>query len=66
MTIKGKLTKTDGTKLADTDVVTLVNNAIMFLFDRIEYQIGDKVIETINHHGQYSLMKVLLSYPKDF
>jgi len=66
LTIKGKLVKSDGTKLLDTDVVTLVNNGVMFLFDRIEYQIGDKVIENINHPGQCSLMKGLLSYPKDF
>ncbi len=37
LTIKGKLTKSDGAALADTDAVTLVNNGIMFLFDRIEY-----------------------------
>jgi hypothetical protein len=66
LTIKGKLVKSDGTKLLDTDVVTLVNNGVMFLFDRIEYQIGDKVIENITHPGQCSLMKGLLSYPKDF
>ena len=66
LTIKGKLTKADGTALADTDVVTLVNNAMMFLFDRIEYQIGDKLIEYINNPGHCSLMKGLLSYPLNF
>ena len=66
LTIKGKLTKTDGTALADTDAVTLVNNGMMFLFDRIEYQIGDKVIEYISYPGHSSLMKGLLSYPMSF
>ncbi len=66
LTIKGKLSKNDGTKLADTDAVTLVNNGIMFLFDRIEYQIGDKIIEYINYPGHSSLMKGLLSYPINF
>jgi len=66
LTIKGKFVKSDGAKLADTDVATLVNNGIMYLFDRIELQIGDKVIEYINHPGQCTLMKGLLSYPKDF
>ena len=66
LTIKGKLTKNDGNKIADTDAVTLVNNGIMFLFDRIEYQIGDKVIEYINYPGHSSLMKGLLSYPNNF
>jgi uncharacterized protein YneR len=64
LTIKGKLTKNYGSQLADTDAVTLVNNAIMFLFDRIEYQIGDKVINYINYPVHSSLMKGLLSYPK--
>jgi len=67
LTIKGKLVKKlDGAKLADTDAITLVNNGAMFLFNRMEYQIGDKVIETINYPGHSSLMKGLLSYPKDF
>ena len=66
LTIKGKLTKADGTSLVDTDVVTLINNAMMFLFDRIEYQIGDKLIEYINDPGHCSLMKGLLSYPLNF
>jgi hypothetical protein len=59
LTIKDKLTENDGTSIADTDAVTLVNNGIMFLFDRIEYQIGDKVIEYINYSGHSSLMKGL-------
>jgi hypothetical protein len=66
LTIEGKLTKNDGTLLADTDNVTLINNGIMFLFDRIEYQIGDKVIENINYPKHSSLMKGLLSCPKNF
>jgi hypothetical protein len=66
LTIKGKLTKTDGTALANTDAVTLINNGIMFLFSTIEYQIGDKVIEYINYPGHSSLMKGLLSYPNNF
>jgi len=66
LTFKGKLTKDDGTELAHTDVVTLINNGIMYLFDRIEYQIGDKSIEYINYPGHSSLMKGLLSYPDNF
>src|SRR5882724_6948555 len=38
----------------------------MYLFDRIEYQIGDKSIEYINYPGHSSLMKGLLSYPDNF
>ncbi len=66
LTIKGKLTKSDGTSLVDTDAVTLVNNVIMFLFDRIEYQIEDKVIECVNYPKHSSLMKGLLSYQNNF
>jgi hypothetical protein len=38
----------------------------MFLFDRTEYQIGDKVIEYIKYLGHSSLTKGLLSYANNF
>lgn len=66
LTIKGKFMKTDGTKLADTNLVTLTNNSPMFLFDKMEYQIGDTTVESIHSPGHASLMKGLFSYPKFF
>ena len=37
LVIKGKFTKDDNSALADTNLVTLNNNAPMFLFSKIEY-----------------------------
>ena len=60
---EGELTKNDGTRYADADVVTLINNGMMYLFKRIRYE---KVIETVQHPGQTTTMLGLLKYPDDF
>lgn len=66
ITIKGHFTQSNGDDLADANLITLTNNAPMFLFNQMEYLIGDTTIETIRFPGQASLMKGLLSYPKFF
>ena len=38
----------------------------MYLFNLIEYSIGNNRIEVYNNHGQATLMKGLLSYPKEY
>lgn len=64
LVLKGKFMKEDGSKLENTNLVTLNNNAPMFLFDKAEYLIGDTTVESIHSPGHASLMKGLLSYPK--
>lgn len=65
--VEGKLTKENGRELINNeDLSTLVNNAVMFLFQRIEYQINDKIIEYVNEPGYATLMKGLLSYPYQY
>ena len=64
--IEGELTKNDGTRYADADVVTLINNGMMYLFKRIRYDLAEKVIETIQNPGQTTTMLGLLKYPDDF
>lgn len=66
LTLKGNFTKDDGTKLIDANLVTLTNNSPMFLFDKIEYLIGDTTVESINYPGHASLMKGMFAYPKNF
>ena len=64
--IEGELTKNDGTRYANADVVSLINNGMMYLFKRIRYDLAEKVIETIQHPGQTTTMLGLLKYPDDF
>lgn len=64
ITIKGVFSKSDGSGLVNTDLVTLTNNAPMFLFNQIDYQIGDTTIESVRFPGHASLMKGVLTYPK--
>lgn len=65
--IEGRLTKTEDNGLyADADVVTLTNNAIMYLFKNIKYQLSGQEIESLFNPGQATTMMGLLKYPDDF
>ena len=64
--IEGRLTKVDGTAYANADLVSLTNNAMMYLFKTIRYQLSGQEIETVMHPGQSTTMLVLLKYPDDF
>src|SRR5678815_4003613 len=64
--IEGRLTKTDGTAYANTDVVSITNNGLMHLFSQIEYSLSSQIMETIYHPGQATTMLGLLKYPNDF
>ena len=48
---EGRLTKADGTTYANVDEDALTNNAIMHLLSRIEYQLANQLIETLNYPG---------------
>ena len=64
--IEGRLTKGDGTAYADVDLVSLANNAIMYLFKNIRYELPGHEIEKITNLGQTTTMLGLLKYPDDF
>ena len=64
--IEGRLTKVDGTAYANADLVSLTNNAMMYLFKTIRYQLSGQEIETVMHPCQTTTMLVLLKYPDDF
>ena len=63
---EGRLTKAGGTLYVNADEVALTNNAIMLLFSRIEYQLSNQLIESLNYPGQATAMLCLLKYPDDF
>ena len=63
---EGRLTKDNGTAYANADAVALTNNAIIYLFSRIEYHLSNLLIESLSYHGQATTMFGLLKYPDDF
>ena len=64
---EGQLVKTaDGSAYADADSVALANNAPMFLFSNIRYELSGHEIESINNPGHSSLMKGLLHYGNEY
>ena len=64
--IEGQLIKDDDTLYADGDVISLVNNGMMYLFKNIKYQLSGQDIESLLNPGQATTMLGLLKYPDDF
>ena len=58
--LEGRLTK------ANADNISLTNNAMMYLFRDIRYELLGQEIEKINYVGQATTMLGLLKYPDDF
>ena len=64
--IEGQLIKDDDTLYPDADVVSLINNGMMYLFKNIKYQLSGQDIESVLNPGQATTMLGLLKYPNDF
>ena len=64
--IEGQLIKDDDTLYADADVISLINNGMMYLFKNIKYQLSGQDIESLLNPGQATTMLGLLKYPDDF
>lgn len=64
---EGELKKSDGSAIpqADRKNVALINNAMMYLFERITYSINGEVVEEIKRPGQTTTMIGLLKYSPD-
>lgn len=64
--VEGKLIKEETEENYDfsKEEITLVNNGLMFLFDRMGYRINGEEIEGFNQPGFATLMKGLISYPE--
>lgn len=62
--VEGNLLKNDRTRYGENEKnISLINNALMFLFDRVEYQIDNKSIEGFSNPGIATTIKSLLTYP---
>ena len=64
--IDGQIRKENDTAYAQADEVSLINNAMMYLFNQISYSIGGREIERIVDPGQISSMLGYLTYPDDY
>ena len=64
--IEGRLTKENGTPHQDDNAISITNNAMVYLFKRIQYKLSGQEIENIMHPGQVTTMLGLLKYPDDF
>ena len=50
----------------DADVITLINNGIMYLFSDVRYHLASHEIEVLQNPGHATTMLGLLKYPDDF
>ena len=64
--IEVRLTKANGMAYANADNISQTNNAMMYLFRDIQYELSGQEIEKINYVDQASTMLGLLKYPDDF
>jgi hypothetical protein len=67
LVIKGKLVRSDNNNphAANTEIA-LINNAMMYLFSEIKYEIGGKIMERITDPGQTTSMIGYLTQPDDY
>ncbi|XP_065650900.1 uncharacterized protein LOC136079113 [Hydra vulgaris] len=64
--VEGTLLKNDWTAYANTDAISLKNNGVMYLFDRISYKLSSTDVETIDNPGVATTMLGLLKYSNNF
>ena len=65
--VEGDLVKAaDDTRYVDANLITLTNNAIMYLFTNIKYSLGGQEIESLNHPGFATTMLGLVKHSVDF
>ena len=64
--IEGRLTKVGGSDYANADNISITNNAMMYLFRNIQYELSGQEIEKVNYVGYATTMLGLLKYTEDF
>ena len=64
--IDGQLINNNGNDYGNNDIVTLINNGMMYLFSDIRYHLASHEIEVLQNPGQASTMLGVLKYPDDF
>ena len=56
----------DEKSLINDDIVTLINNGIMYLFSDVRYHLASHEIEVLQNPGRATTMLGMLKYPDDF
>ena len=65
--VEGKLVKNvDGSNYANDNAITLINNAIMYLFSDVRYHLASHEIEVLQNPGHATTILGMLKYPDDF
>src|SRR5271155_5113624 len=65
--IKGQIRRDDTNNAYAADAeIALINNAMIYLFTGIKYELGSTTLESISYPDQITLMLGYLSYPDDF
>ena len=64
--IEGRFTKVNGTAYGDAENASLTNNAMMYLFRDIRYELSGQEIEKVNYVGHATTMLGMLKYTDDF
>ena len=66
--IEGELVKSGATggDYKDTDIISLINNGVMYLFDNIKYELNGQEIESVYHPGQASTILGLVKYSSNY
>ena len=66
LVIEGQLLNINNNAYANGDVVTLINNGIMYLFSDVRYHLASHEIEVLQNPGHATTILGLLKYPDDF
>ena len=65
--VEGKLVKNaDGSNYTNDNAITLINNAIMYLFSDVRYHLASHEIEVLQNPGHATTILGMLKYPDDF
>ena len=64
--IEGQLVKNDDTAYADANVISLINNGMMYLFSDVRFHLASHEIEVLQNPGHATTMLGMLKYTDDF
>lgn len=66
LNIEAQLLKENGEHYVPDDKISLGNNGLMYLFDRVSYHLSNREIESYANPGIASTVKGLVTYPGDY
>src|SRR6218665_2606493 len=63
--VEGRLASANATAYTTASLVSLINNAVPFLFKQIVYEMNNTPIKRVQNLGQVTTMKDMLTYGDD-